>query len=337
MSRLYKRGDSPNWWYTDGTPPNRIMRSTGTSSLKLANMLKRKWDEELFFKKHRIPQNQRISVHEICEKYKKNMYAKKQKGKGIAYINQKAKYVDNFSEFMRMPKNRKAFMEIDASDIDRYIVHRMSVDNVSAKTVRDDVRNIGLMFDYAIKYNFFDEENPCKNPDIPKHKGKRRIPIPVQYVLEALRSKDRDITEEDKTFWSICFYTGLRAGDAGTLTESQVQNDRIIIHDTDKADVPVEIPLHPNLKKRNIINVFTDKYDRDRSTKKLQAELKRLGYKEHADMHSLRHTFNTLMLESGLSSKDRKKLLAQSSEEVNADIYTHENYNLIEGIINKIP
>ena len=43
------------------------------------------------------------------------------------------------------------------------------------------------------------------------------------------------------------------------------------------------------------------------------------------------------MLESGLGSKDRKKLLAHSSEAVNADIYTHENYDLIKSIIKKIP
>jgi len=335
MSRLYKRGDSPNWWYTHGTPPLRIMRSTGTSSLKLANMLKRKWDEELFFKKHKIPQKQRIDLQDICEKYKKYMMDKRQEGKGVDYVKQKQKYIDNFCAFMMMSKNRKAFASIDAEDIDRYIVHRLNIDKVTPKTVKDDVRVIGLMFEYSIKYKYYDEENPCNNPDIPKHKGKKRRPIPVQYVLEALSSKD--IKDSDRAFWSICYYTGLRAEDAGTLTNSQVLKDRILIHDTDKADVPVEIPLHPKLKKQNIINVYTDKYDRDKSTKRLQAKLIELGYKEPADLHCLRHTFNTVMLESGLGSKDRKKLLAHSSEAVNADIYTHENYDLIKSIIKKIP
>lgn len=335
MSRLYKRGDSPNWWYTHGTPPTRIMRSTGTSSLKLANMLKRKWDEELFFKKHRIPTKQQISISDICQRYKKYMMDKKQEGKGIAYIKQKQKYIDNFNSFMMIPRNRKVFASVDAEDIDRYIVHRLKIDKVTPKTIKDDIRVIGLMFDYAIKYKYYDEENPCKNPDIPKHKGKKRRPVPVQFVLEALKA--RDVKQSDKVFWSICYYTGLRASDAGTLSESQVLKDRILIHDTDKADVPVEIPLHPNLKKQNIINVYTDKYDRDKSRERFQAKLIELGYNEPADLHSLRHTFNTVMLESGLGSKDRKKLLAHSSEEVNADIYTHENYDLISSIINKIP
>ena len=336
MGKLYRRGDSPNWWYTHGTPPNRIMRSCGTSTLKLANILKKKWDEEMFFKKHSIPQNQRMSIHDVCEEFKQNMVSKKPKNQSITYLNTKCTYIDYFNEFMKEPKNRKMFTQVDASDIDRYVVNRMSIGKVSAKTVRDEVRNIKLMFEYAIKYKYYDNTNPAKNPDIPKHKGKKRIPIPVQYVLEAIKSKE--VSEKDKSFWSICYYTGLRASDAGNLKKSQIKEDRILINTTGKTDVPVEIPLHPKLKKLNIANVYTKKEDRDGSTKRFQQKLIELGYTEKADIHSLRHTFNMLMLvKGGLGSKDRKKMLAHSSEATTADIYTHQNFNFIDEKIRSIP
>jgi len=336
MSRLYRRGDSPNWWYTEGTPPNRIMRSTGTASLKLAKILKKKWDEDLFFKKNNIPQNQRMTVHDVCEKYKQNMISKKTKGKGMDYLNQKCKYIDNFNEFMKVPKNRKMFSQVDSSDIDRYVVYRIHEGGVSAKTVGDEVRNIKLMFEFATKYKYFENENPALHPDIPKHNPKKRIPIPAQYVLEVLRSDN--ISKKDKTFWSICYYTGLRASDAGNLTENQVQKDRILIHDTNKADVPIEIPLHPKLKAMNIVNVYTKKDDRDDSRKRFQEKLKEIGYTVKADIHCLRHTFNMMMLtEGGLSSKDRKKMLAHSSEATTADIYTHQDFDFIDEKIRSLP
>tara|TARA_R100001510_G_C7655688_1_gene215001 strand:+ start:4491 stop:5501 length:1011 start_codon:yes stop_codon:yes gene_type:complete len=336
LSKLYRRADSPNWWFTEGTPPNRIMRSTGTSSLKLAKILKKKWDEELFFKKHNIPQNQRMTIHDACEEFKQNMISKKTKNQGMDYIKQKCKYIDNFNDFMKMPKNVKMFSQVDSSDIDRYVVYRIHEGNVSAKTVADEVRNIKLMFDFATKYKYFESENPALNPDIPKHNPKKRIPIPTQYVLEVLRSKE--ISEKDRAYWSICYYTGLRASDAGALKKEQVHKDRILIHDTEKTDVPVEIPLHPKLKKMNIVNVYTKKGDRDESTQRFKKELLKIGYEQRADIHSLRHTFNMMMLrEGGLSSKDRKKMLAHSSEATTADIYTHMDFDFIDEKIRSLP
>ena len=325
MSRLYRRGDSPNWWYTEGTPPNRIMRSTGTASLKLAKILKKKWDEELFFKKNNIPQNQRMTIHDVCEKYKINMLSK---SKNTAYTKQKLGYINRFNDYMRLEKNRKLFIEINAADIDRYIVYRMAKSKVSSKTVEDEIRVLGKMFEYATKYQYYENTNPTENADIPIHKGKKRIPIPPQYVLQAI--KDKKTSERDKAYWSICFYTGLRASDAGALTKNQVLKDRIVIHDTEKTDIPVEIPLHPKLQAMNIVNVYTKKDDRDSSRERFQKTLRELGYTVKADIHCLRHTFNMMMLtEGGLSSKDRKAMLAHSNEETTADIYTHQDFDFI--------
>ena len=47
MSRIYKRKGSPYWWYTAGTSPNRIQKSTGTRDKKVALRIQAKWDQEI--------------------------------------------------------------------------------------------------------------------------------------------------------------------------------------------------------------------------------------------------------------------------------------------------
>jgi len=54
MSRLYKRHDSPYYWYTDGTGPDRVQRSTKTSNRRLAETIRDKWDEKRLLRKHNL-------------------------------------------------------------------------------------------------------------------------------------------------------------------------------------------------------------------------------------------------------------------------------------------
>ena len=54
MSRLYRRKDSPNWYYTDGTAPNRVMRSTGTGDKRIAVKVRKHWDKQRILDKHGI-------------------------------------------------------------------------------------------------------------------------------------------------------------------------------------------------------------------------------------------------------------------------------------------
>ena len=54
MSRLFRRKDSPNWYYTDGTSPNRVMKSTGTGDKRIAERLRKHWDKQRILEKHGI-------------------------------------------------------------------------------------------------------------------------------------------------------------------------------------------------------------------------------------------------------------------------------------------
>ena len=47
MSRIYKRRGSPYWWYTAGTPPHRVKKSTEAKDKKVAIRIQAKWDQEI--------------------------------------------------------------------------------------------------------------------------------------------------------------------------------------------------------------------------------------------------------------------------------------------------
>mgnify|MGYP001257102191 CR=1 FL=1 len=71
------------------------------------------------------------------------------------------------------------FIEINASEIDRYIVYRMAKGKVSSKTVEDEIRVLGKMFEYATKYQYYENTNPTENADIP-------VEIPLHPKLQAM-------------------------------------------------------------------------------------------------------------------------------------------------------
>ena len=56
----------------------------------------------------------------------------------------------------------------------------------------------------------------------------------------------------------------------------------------------------------------------------------------HADLHSLRHTFNQSLLDLGMGIEDKQKLLAHASSDT-TKLYTHPNFDLASQFVNKIP
>ena len=77
----------------------------------------------------------------------------------------------------------------------------------------------------------------------------------------------------------------------------------------------------------------------DRIVTACNADSMRKGEKDnlipHTHCHMLRHTFNTRMLEAGVSIEDRMKVLGQSDPDVNLKIYSHVSDNAIKNAMEK--
>ena len=91
-----------------------------------------------------------------------------------------------------------------------------------------------------------------------------------------------------------------------------------------------DTPIFPTL--------YTDKEQNDRTVRPrvyMQSLLKAKG-RDHADLHSFRHTFNQSLLDLGMDIRDRQKLLAHASSDT-TKIYTHPNFDLAMRYVNRIP
>lgn len=202
MSHLYKRSDSPFWYYSHGTGKDRVVRNTGQTTKTLAKLKQDRWDRDQVLNEY-APQN--ITLNRLYQEYILKMY----KRKSNAWAVRIRQHLNNFLDYT----GDRDLKSISIHDMDNYIDHRMSL-KMANKTVREEISSISAMFRYAISHDYL-VKNPCLDlilPDNIKKKPRTAIPYPV---IDAIL--DTTPWEDDRIYWSIMAYTGLRAGDAGTL------------------------------------------------------------------------------------------------------------------------
>jgi len=313
VSRLYKRSDSPHWYYSFGTPPFRKRQSTKTDSLRLARLIQQKWDEELILANRGIAAK-RILVPNLIDRYIEHLRRLKNES---WYLRQKG----GLKHLSRLFPNYQV-REISYTEIRHYIRIRKE-EGVSPKTIREEVSMISRFFLYAIKDSYA-LSNPAEGADLPaKRKIKPRTAISSEELSRTVREAER---EDDRIYWSLLYYSGLRTGDAGSLTNKDIQNDRIDIVQQ-KTSRRVIIPLHRKLKKFNLVSLMPTRGKRRWSRHRFQ---KILGY---GDLHSIRHSFGTHLIEKGATTFDVKALLGHKSADVTSE-YIHQNFARLKKIIN---
>lgn len=291
MSSLYRRKDSLYWYYSFGAGRNRIYRSTGTTSKRIAKLLQDKWDEMYILQKHGI---RKATLSHLIREYLKIINTRK----NYSWARRIRQHLTNFREFTP----DKPVEEFQTADIDQFVSHRLSND-IANKTIRDEVRSISACFDYAITHGYAGT-NPCKAAILPDNRAKSpRIDIPIDIIEKALENAPR---ADDKIFWTVIAYTGLRSGDAGTLKPDNFSNGLITVRPekTSRWQTIAQIPIHPKLTAigiDNLINVMPTRGRRNAFLQRFKEVVKQAGYTSRADLHSLRHSFSTRLANAGLS------------------------------------
>jgi len=313
LSRIFKRPDSPNWYYTNGSRSDR-KRSTGTSSKKTAKLLQAKWDEEAILLKHNVISH-KISLKDASIQYKELIEGKV----GRSYYNKVIFITGKFSDDRMMH-------EITVNDIDQFINSR----KVSPKTIRDNVSLLHKWFEWGRKRNYC-AINPVDGAILPPLvKSKIRNDLNPDDVMDAINSTVRT---DDKMFWSILYYTGLRALDGGTLTKDNISKGKdgkpIIDLIQGKTKRRVIIPLHHALIGKDIYNVMTtySKYSKSRVRLK--------NFIPESDLHSLRHTFASQLSKFGATNYEVKYMLGHKSNDITTE-YIHHSIDRLRGFIDRL-
>jgi integrase len=339
MSKVYKRKDSPFYWFSANIKGQRIRISTGVAKLRLAERIQDEWDlmlakgETSFVRKT----FHTLDIKEYVSYYIGFLESRKTENTVAIAKGVLKKLKNHLSK-----QGVKMLTEVEVSHLDGYIDSL----KISPKTKKNHLDVISQMFKQAIREGHL-TQNPCEFATLPRiTTAIRHRPLTADDLEEIFKNANKW-----KLYFATLLYTGLRAGDVALLRYENIdsKNKRITqlvrksrrIHELPISDVLLsafgdidekEGPVFPEIyiesdRKQNDLLVYPRKYLQNILSK---AELPK------ATLHSFRVTYNNLLRDQGLSIEDRQILLAHTSSET-TKIYTHPNIELAAKHLNRMP
>lgn len=220
--------------------------------------------------------------------------------------------------------------------IEDFKIERLSV--VKKKTVNNDLGTIRRFFNLAIKRGYLDK-NPMEKVEMLKISDRRLPRFLTKEELERIYAKLKD---EDKDIVKVLANTGMRWGALRHLEWKDVDMENRIIKIREKIlhtgkvwkpkvgsarDIPMDDVVYEILKKRKRTEgfVFSKRdgkiLDRNNLRERLQRVCRKLGI-ENVNIHTLRHTFCSHLIMSGVDIPIMMKLSGHKDIRV-AQMYMH--------------
>lgn len=209
--------------------------------------------------------------------------------------------------------------------------------NLSYKSTLTRKGIISMIYDYAMVELDMDIKNPCDRVKVDTRlpRGHRDALTPEE--IQAIK----DTTKDEFLLAPLILYTGARVGEAMAITYKDIDYKKKVIHITKSVDhignKPVisttktvngirDVPLLPQLEalipkgKGYVVS------GAEPLTKSALAKRWAKWEKDHNvkfDRHSIRHTYASILYESGIDVKAAQKLLGHANFSTTMDIYTH--------------
>jgi site-specific recombinase XerD len=321
MSKLFKREDSPYWWYSAGDYPNRIRKSTKIKDRRVATRIQDKWDQELALKDAglevitvdlSIPFKEYIDVIELNKK-KKNASCIR----------------SALNMFMELSPDNITNKHLTSFFLQEYFAKRKAMGR-SPKTIQEDHKYIHgwCIWMVAMGYMTHDPTKDLIRPTLFKVRPRK------DYTREEIKYAFKEAwLEHDRIFWNVLYKTGLRAVNGCTLTPDNINGKFIEVSQNktlkyDNQSVVV-VPIHIDLQTMDIFNIMNPN-----SIGNSRERLKKiLG---HGDLHTLRHSFAT-HLENfyGATHQEVEYLLGHKAGDVTST-YVHMYADRLAPIINQL-
>ena len=228
--------------------------------------------------------------------------------------------MNNFYDFI----GDKYLSEIKLIDGENYRINLLKDINKTSTNIK--IRAVKAAFEKAVKWEMI-LQNPFKSikqlkiqeSNIPKYLTKEE----VKMLLEDINNKDFN------NLVRFYLYTGCRRNEALRLKWGDVdlKRKRIIFRVT-KGSKSRTVPINQNLlamlkrKSRENKEDLLFNYRPDYVTHKLKKHLRKIGVNSRISVHSLRHTFASHLVMSGIDLYTVQKLLGHSDISVTS-IYSH--------------
>jgi integrase len=249
-----------------------------------------------------------------------------------------------------------ALSHITSKDI---LTYRDSIiaSNKTARTANLSVKVVGAAFNAAARQHLI-ESNPATALESLPVKTEERATFTPAQVSKLIRAAEGD--------WPgailLGYYTGARLGDVANMQWSAIDWRKKLIRFTpSKTKKPVTVPLHPQLERELLKKpgigkapMFPCLAGKGTGGKlglsgRFAAIMEKAGIEgkitQHAkggralsnlSFHSLRHSFNSVMANAGVSQEIRQQLTGHSSAEMNK-IYTHHELEPLRAAIATLP
>lgn len=232
-------------------------------------------------------------------------------------------------------------------------IARMSREKLSAKTIRNTIGLLSAAYRHAIFTKQL-KENPCDYATLPTEQ-KKEVRILFKEEIQPFLNALADAPLDDKVAYELALFLGLRRSEILGLKESDVDilNGMISIHNTrhrvdgvdydsdtktDRSTRVLALPdilivdiarlleLHKSLPYERVDYLIQNGYGEIYSPQTLTQRLSRLE-EEHGlprvSLHKLRHTYASLLNESGVDMARISRELGHSNLATTMNIYTH--------------
>lgn len=259
----------------------------------------------------------------------------------------------------------KVYKNINAHDVENFFQHS-SINTLSSSTKKTLIYIIKSSIDYGVINNL---RKPLGNIDIKIKKPKAKVVYLTKCEQETLENYLKDKQDIRSMGIYLCLYTGIRLGEVCGLkwedvdfinksitirrtvqritnvdSSSESRTKKIIStpkSDSSKRTIPLpEFLYNIMLKYKSKDNhyILTDSLnfkDTRVFEKYLENTLRRCSIR-NLNFHTLRHTFATRSIESGMDIKTLSEILGHSSYHITLDIYVHSTIDQKRDCINNL-
>ncbi|MDE2314729.1 MAG: site-specific integrase [Elusimicrobia bacterium] len=320
---LFKRNDSPYWWYRIQLGGKVLTGSTNTDDKRLAQRIYLEKNHQ-FAEEHHLPgqRGKTTAFFWMCEQYlEKHARVNKKSWREDEIIIKKLKAY--FSD--------KPLAQILPQDIEGYKASRKNF--VMEATINRELAVLKTIFTKAVLWGYA-SRNPVKEISLFKEE---RIPIRI-LTTEARRKMLEKSSEMLRPILLMALKTGMRQGEILKLQWKDVD----LVHETisvthTKAKKLRQIPIHPELREtlaklpRKTALVFSNKfgqrYHRNGMVREAFEALKAELDMPDLTFHMLRHNFASELIAKGADVRTVQEYMGHSSLKM-LERYAHLNQGM---------
>ncbi len=352
MARIYKRD---RVWYLDIRVNGRRLRRRVGTSKKIAELALK--DAEVKVARHEFGFARKdVTLDKLFSLFLEYSGAHHRPGS----TNRFRAIIDNFNRFIHAKGNITFLSEITTELIDQYKIYRKTPQSrnsrvptkgITAETVNYELKTLTNIFNRAISWGYL-TDNPIKNVTRLKvDKAKSVRFLSLEECQRLLKASPEDMYPILFTYLS----TGMRKSELIHLEWTDIDFKRKVISiqwkdfwqpKSGKRDIPIAKPLFKllqELRRKNMKGIrsnFVFPHKDGGATKtKLREKLVEIaedaGIENLTKLHTLRHTFASHLVMSGVDLPTVKNLMGHSDIQTTM-IYAHLAPDHLAGAVDKL-